>query len=170
MCKSNKTPKPVEDLYREELALEEMRRAYDEYSNASDVLDQKSSTLLNSASLIVSLFSLLQFSFLKPGQSPLYWAGIVLVFGLYVGMIVLSTNSMTPKSYRGPIAVDWEEIGQSILVQSPKDALLKMLSNYVEQIPHNAHLNNAKAARVKTAGWFLAAIVVLLLLLSLFPR
>src|SRR5438034_157728 len=96
-------PDTTNPLYREELALEEMRRAFHEHSTASDVLDQKSSALLSSASLILGLFGILQLTLLKPGQSPWYWAGLGVAVLLYIGMIVLSTNALIPRSFKLPI-------------------------------------------------------------------
>jgi hypothetical protein len=156
----------TENLYREELALEEMRRAYQEFSTASDVLDQKLSTILGSASLILGLFGVLQFTPFKAGQSPIYGIGLVIAVLLYIGMITLCTNALLPRTYQLPVQVDWNALSEHILVKEPRDAMLTVLSGYVARIPHNRKLNEQKAERAKWASLSLIAIVLILVTVS----
>lgn len=158
---------PTNPLYCEELALEEMRRAYQEYSTASDVLDQKSSALLQSASLILALFGLLQLTPLKAGQSVVLWIGLGVAVVLYVALLILSTDALSPRDYELPIKADRDVVTSAILVNLPRDAVMTVLSGYVARIPHNRRLNEEKAKRVKWASACLALIVFLLVSLSL---
>lgn len=155
------------DFYNENLALEEMRLAFQEHSNASNVLDQKASVLLNSASLILGLFGILQLTLPKAGQSPLYWIAIMLALALYLGIILISTNALLPRTYQAPIRADWNVLSENILMLEPRDALLKLLSGYVEYIPQNRKLNKQKACRIRIAAWLLAFIIIILVLSSL---
>jgi hypothetical protein len=154
-------------LYCEELALTEMRQTYQNCNATSDNLDQKSTALLSSASLILGLFGVLQLETFKAGQSPVYWFMLIVAVALYIGMLVLCTNSIMPRDYMTPIKSDWNVLGEYILAKAPRDAVLTLLNGYVTQIPRNRQQNDAKAERIRWASWCLVGIVIVLLALSM---
>jgi len=160
----------MKDMYCEELALEEMRRSFSEYKKAADVLDQKVNTLLNTASLVIGLFGLLNIRLLENGQPAYYWVGFIVVVLLYLSMIALCTNALQPAEYMNPIKADWDVVHDNILILSPKEAVLKMISGYIEYIPHNKRVNEIKAKKVRISTWLFGIIVVLLFTLSLSVR
>jgi len=153
-----------------QLALEEMRRSYDQFSTSADQLDAKAGTLLSSSSLILGLFALLQLTLAREGQSCLYWVGLSAVISGYVGLVYLCSSVLIPRQYLFPTPADWDILSASILKGTAKAAYSTVISSYVERIPHNRQINDTKARRVRLASWLLSAIVVLIVLLSLVPR
>lgn len=162
----------LDDLRRELLALEELRRAYDAIGDSSDILDRKAGELLGAGSLITGLFAALQIRLIEEGQSPLYWMGVALVFLGFLSLIVLCTGAFRARErvYKLPIRPEWNTVVVNVLMKTPKEAVLKMIRSYTEYIPYNQELNTRKDKRVRAASFLLAGIVAVLLVLSVFPR
>lgn len=152
------------------LALEEMRQMYQQVSQAGDALDNKASSMLDNASLILGLFGVLQITLFKQGQSPLYQIMLALIVILYLLMVALSMNAITPRIFRTPIKADWDVLSEHLLIKKERDATLKLISGYVEQIEYNKVQNERKAKRVQWAMIIFFTIIFLLLVLSIIPR
>ena len=91
--------------------LEELRRSFDHKMAASDAIDDKLQSLLNSASLVVTLVSLLQVTILRQqiGNTATI-AVLILVALLYVLMFFTIFRAMGPRAFKLPISRDWEEL------------------------------------------------------------
>jgi len=149
------------------LALEEMRRLYDHRFDSADTLDQKAGTILGSATLVLSLVTTLQLTLAGPSQPWFYWAGLALAFGLYVVMIVLTVWAMEPIAYPTPIKAEWQLLDRRLFRVEYRQALLTMIKAYKDRTITIGAILRCKSLKVRLAIWFLAAIVVVLTLLSL---
>ena len=89
-----------------QLALEEMRRSYDQLGDNADRIDQKASWLLGSSNIIVGLFGLLQLTLLREGQPCVYWVGVTLLLIAYIGLIWTCIRAIAPRRFRFPITSD----------------------------------------------------------------
>ncbi len=148
------------------LALDELRLHMAQTLQAGDALDQKINNTLSAAGLIIAITSTLQIS-LSPNASNLYWAILIVAIVLYITAVVLALIGMKPQVYKMAIIADWDELDERIFGKSEREALLVVLSGYVEQIDHNNEINRKKA---KIFLWNLGVLAVMVLaLLSLVP-
>jgi len=152
------------------IALHEMRALLQQRFEAADALDRKADALLGTASLVLTLVSTLQLALLGPGTSWLYWLGLVSAFVLYLALIALVSSTLMPESYTTPIQARWEVLDEYLFQRREEDALLTLISGYVEQITANRQILERRVARIRIAWRLLPAIVVILFLLSLMPR
>ena len=151
-----------------ELALTEMRLALTSSLAGGDSLDRKSNAILAAGALVLGVASSLQVS-LDPQRSNCYRAVLISAVLLYLGASALALMSGHPRSYRLPIAAKWEEIDRQLLGRERRDALLTLLSGYVDQVQHNEAVNRRKA---NIQGWALALLamsVISILVLTLVP-
>ena len=149
------------------LALEEMRRLYEQRFESADKLDEKAATLLGSASIILSLVSTLQLTLTGTDQPFFYWILLVVALLLYIGLIVLTVWAISPTTYQSPIKADWDVLDKRLFQQDEKQALLTLIKAYKDQVIANKEVNDRKAVKVKLAGVSLAAMVIVLTFLSL---
>ena len=126
------------------LALEEMRFNMQQSINAGDTLDQKVEFILIVAGLILALATTLQVS-LSPNHSCLYWIVLLVAIILYVVALSAILFTSMPKTYHLAIASDWEELDKQIFGKVERDAILSMLSGYIEQIQYNEKINRRRA-------------------------
>ena len=152
-----------EDL---KLALTELRMHMSQTLEAGDAIDQKINSTLSAAGLIMTITSTLQIS-LYPHESNLYWGVLIVAVVLYLLAVGLALCGMNPKLYKLAIAADWSELDKQIFDKEEREALLVILSGYVEQIGHNSEINRQKA---KVFRWNLVIMAIIVLaLLSLIP-
>lgn len=153
-----------------ELSLKELRRYYDLLCDNADRIDQKASWLLNSSSIIVGLFGMLQLTLLHSGQICIYWVGVVLLLLAYIGLILTCVRILSPRPYKFPITAKWEAISNDILEKETDEAYATAISSYLEHILNNRQINEGKARDLRTAAFILTFIIVLLVILGLLPR
>ena len=156
------------------LALEEMRRTFDQYANASDALDSKAKSLLSSSSLIIGLFSLLQLSFLNPTQneksSCIYQMGVVAIMVGYIALVALCIKALRPREYKNAIATNWDDLNTYFLQKEEDEAYGILISTYLTSIEANRNANLEKAKYVNKATWIFVALVVGLFFISFLPH
>ena len=158
-------PDPDDDV---ELALTEMRLALTASLAGGESLDRKVNAILAAGALVLGVAPSLQVS-LDPQRSDTYWAVLVAAVILYFAASALALLSGQPHSYHLPIAAKWEEVDRQLLGRPRRDALLSLLSGYVNQTQHNESVNRRKAT---IQGWALALLamsVVAILVLSMIP-
>ena len=148
------------------LALRELRAHLSQTLQAGDALDQKINNTLSAAGLIIAITSTLQIT-LSPDASNLYWTVLIIAVVLYLAVVILGLWGMTPKTYKMAISADWDELDKHIFSKSERDALLVLLSGYVEQIAYNEKINQRKARLFVSSSVVLTVMVVALL--SLIP-
>ena len=148
------------------LALYELRILLSQTLQAGDTLDQKINNTLSAAGLIIAITSTLQIS-LSPNASNLYWAVLIAAVAFYLTVVILGLLGMKPQTYRTAISADWDELDKQIFSKSENDALLVLLSGYVEQIAYNNKINRRKARFFVLDLIVLTAMVIALL--SLIP-
>jgi len=155
------------------LALEELRRTFDQYAAAADALDAKAMGLLSSSSLIIGLFSLLQLSFIKSGQSEqscVYQIGVILIIIGYVGLVTLCIKTLRPREYKNTIPADWDDLVNHFLAKENSQAVDTLLSTYLSSIEENRRTNREKAKHLNRAAQIFSVLVVGLFLLSSLPH
>lgn len=143
------------------LALEEMRLNMHQSISAGDTLDQKVEFILVVAGLALALATTLQVS-LSPSHSNLYWFVLLVAVFLYVVSVVAILVSSMPRIYHLAIASEWEELDRQIFGRAERDAILSVLSGYVEQIQYNEKINKRKA---KLYAFSLAVLLVTIILI-----
>ena len=155
------------------LALEELRRTFDQYAAAADALDAKARGLLSSSSLIIGLFSLLQLSFINPGQSEqscVYQIGVVLIIIGYIVLVALCIKTLRPREYKNTIPTDWDALVNHFLEKEDGQAIDTLLSTYLSSIEENKRMNIEKAEYLNRAAQIFPTLVVGLFLLSFLPH
>ena len=147
-----------------QLALSELRIQLSQTLQAGDALDQKINNTISAAGLIIAITSTLQIS-LSTDTSNLYWVFLIFAVLLYITAVVLALFGMKPQNYKMAISADWNELDKHIFLRSEHDALLVLLSGYVESIENNNRINKQKARIFLWDLGVLATMVVALLLL-----
>lgn len=148
------------------LALEEMRLTFKMIYDNGDVIDQKINMILIAAGLILGLTTSVNISF-GITNSLLYWIIFAVAFSLYLFTIVGVLIGAKPTTYHLPIAAKWEVLDQNIFDRSERDAILSILSGYVDQIQYNKAINKRKANIFLLSMISLILSVVLILMLVL---
>jgi uncharacterized membrane protein len=150
------------------LALEEMRFNMEKTLEASDALDQRVSIVLAAAGLVLTLATPLQIT-LSPNRSDLYWAVLLSTIGLFIVAFALALWGASPKEYRLAIASTRKELESRLLDKSEREAILVLLSGYVEQIQHNQRVNSCKANILRFSMLVLLITILALMALPAIP-
>lgn len=151
------------------LALDEMRTSWQHTYTTSDALDQKASFLLTAAGIIIALVAALSLDLAKVATSPVKLILLLIALGLYVVMIVMAILTLLPALYSGPIKPDWGALNEFVFNKSERDAVLSMLSGYINVIEGNKASNDRKAKFVQF-GLIMFTIVLLLMIAAvIFP-
>jgi len=144
------------------LALEEMRFQMQQMLDAAESLDRKVNIILVACGLVIALGTELLSR--QQGIYPSWvWCTLGGVVVLYVTAVAAALYSINPRGYRLAVSPEWEEIDNQILGRSERDAMLVLLSGYVEQIQYNATLNRRKANLLR-----FALVVLLIAMMALF--
>jgi hypothetical protein len=146
------------------LALEEMRINMQQSLDAGDRLDDKLNLIQVGSGAVLALVTTLNLS-LSFDQSRLYWAIFLVAVGLYVISVLLALVGAGPKPYHLAIAPEWEELDKEIFGKAERDAILTLLSGYVDQIEHNRKINQSKVNVYRFSLSILPITVILLVTL-----
>jgi hypothetical protein len=146
------------------LALEEMRINMQQSLDAGDRLDDKLNQIQVGSGAVLALVTTLNLS-LSFDQSRLYWAIFLVAVGLYVISVLLALVGTGPKPYHLAIAPEWEELDKEIFGKAERDAILTLLSGYVDQIEHNRKINQSKVNVYRFSLSILPITVILLVTL-----
>jgi hypothetical protein len=150
------------------LALEEMRLLMDRQFESGDSLDQKANLLLGTTGLIFTIVSTLQISFSGSIQhSLLYWLIELLGLIYLILLVIFSINILGPQTYKTALKPDRDIIANEILLPSENDALLALISGYIDQINHNYRINHKKSILVKRGFIILLSVIIFLLSLTI---
>jgi len=150
------------------LVLEEMRSNMDHILGNGDVIDQKINNLLGVAGAILTIASTLQIS-LSPSRSVIYWYVLGFTIILYVVAFCIIVLSARPREHRLAISSKWEDLDKDLLNLNEKEALLKMLAGYSDQIAFNEAINFRKAKLLNCSLLLLITIVILITALLVIP-
>ena len=131
------------------VAVEEMRSQLLVLLEAGDTLDQKLSSTMTVAGPTIALASVLQIS-LSPAKSNVYWCLLLVAVALFLAITVLFLLGARPRQYPLAIAAEWDELDRELLGKDERNAMLTLLSGYVEQIPRAIELNREKARYIKS--------------------
>ena len=124
-------------------ALEEMRLAHKQIYKNGDVIDQKINTILVAAGLIIALTSSMKIS-LGLAYCWIYWVIFCAAILFYFLAIFGTLLGARPTTYKLPIAARWEVLDEHIFGETERDAILSVLSGYVDQIQFNEAVNKRK--------------------------
>lgn len=147
------------------LALEEMRFNLQQSISAGDALDQKVNVILITAGLIMAVTTTLQIS-LSLDHSNLYWFILLVAVALYIFSVGAALLSSRPQAYHLAISADWEELDKHIFGRSERDAIMWLLSGYVDQVKYNGAINRYKAKLHKLSLVIMFITIVLLVVLT----
>ncbi len=149
----------------EKLALDEMRLNMQQSMSAGEALDRKAQFILFVAASVLTLATTLQGTSF-PIQSGRYGLVLVAAIVLDVTSILFVLTSLMPRSYRLAIASDWEEVDRQILGKTEREAILALLSGYVERVKQNGNINRRKARLHRLSLGLLMLTVVLIVSLA----
>jgi hypothetical protein len=159
----------MDELQNAKLALDEVRLLYQKHDADSNHIDNKAGSILTGASLILTLFGVLQISLSRDIQSLLYKIMLVVLFILFLGMVVLLMRILSPKEFRTVFKEDWEGVEKAILLkETEEEAALQLVSNYLERIQHNKKIIEGKARQLQWLTRLFAAQMVIIVGLSLY--
>ena len=150
------------------LALEEMRFNMDHVLGNGDVIDQKINNLLGAAGAILTIASTLQIS-LSPTRSQIYWYVLCFTIILYVVAFCIIVFGAKPRAHHLAISSRWEDLDKDLLNLNERDALLKILAGYSDQIAFNEEINFRKAKLHNYCLLLLVTIVALIAVLLVIP-
>jgi hypothetical protein len=158
----------MSDLYKEKLALEEVKQLYNQINEARNILDEKAMSLLSNTSLILTLFGVLQIALVKDPQPVIYKIGLAIVVFLYFTLACILLWILRPQGYRGAFEATWAGVKKAILHLESQDAIYQLISNYFARIRENKAINVGKKKWLQKAMIIFSVIMLLLICLSLF--
>lgn len=147
------------------LALEEMRISLKQSLDAADAIDQKLNSILIASGLIIALVTTLHIS-IFPNHTILTSIILSTLIFLYILSIFIAMWGASPKDYKLPISSEWSVLDDSIFGKQEREAILILLSGYVDQIQHNRHLNSIKVKQFKVSLIILLVVVILISILA----
>lgn len=155
-----------------EVSIEEMQRSLKSQFEGIDAIKSTARTVFGASSLIVSLLAALQLAIPRiiPNLLAAYQIGVVLALILYAFQVTICIYVLLPISVSGPVQADWDVLYNAFSGDSKVEVMRMRLSAYLNAI----ELNEPKIQELKkittVASVILPIIVVILLILSLFPR
>jgi hypothetical protein len=152
------------DLASARLALEEMRLAVEKKWQAADALTTNGYQLLGAAGVVLVLAVTIPGAPTDPVLSLAYWALLGIAFVVYLIMVAIVLTVAQPKNFATGIKADWAVLQDALLQKNELQAVLTLVSTYLECAPENEAINKTKAANVRRAMYLLIVIVFLLLL------
>lgn len=159
----------TQDIAGLRLAIEEMRYAMQVVLHNGDALDQKAHLLVGIAGAILTLFIAVQTAANDTARSQWFWAGLILAFAVYLGMLVITLRSVSPTVYQLAIKNDLDALHEHLIDNPERTAMYQLLRGYVSQIAYNESVNQEKARRLRIALYLLPVIIVILTVTNFIP-
>jgi hypothetical protein len=150
------------------LALEEMRFNMDHILGNGDTIDHKTNNLLGAAGAILAIASTLQIT-LSPNRSVFYWYLLFFTVILYIVTFCFIVFSSKPRLHHFAMSSKWEDLDNHLLNLNERDALLKILAGYSDQIAFNEAINEKKAKFHNCSLFLLVTIMLLITVLLVIP-
>jgi len=151
-----------------QLVLSELQDILTRQFEAADALDDKLKSLLEAATLILTIATTLQIATGASQAGWIYWIILIITLGVYVALILTALRGLRPMDYHSPIPSTWEEIAERFFDLDEDAGLELMISNYLEYSRENNAPLSRKVRQVRLASGLLVAIVVLLMAMGLF--
>ena len=151
------------------LALEEMRLYLNKVESNGDSLDQKANFILAASGLVLTFVGAIQLTLANALNSPAKTILLLLASMLYILLIILSIAAMFPANYFQPIRASWETLQASLYTQSEHDALLTLISGYIDRINKSNEINRHKAKLIRL-GLLLMPFIFALLILTVIAK
>jgi len=125
------------------IPLEELKRDYQNISNASDILDGKLNQLLVVSGAIVTVGSAIK---LFDNLFKFDIVGIInlIIVLLYFISILISLIGSRPTNYRTPVSPDWKKLDEDFFDKPEREVYKKIITGYIEQIKYNNSQNQKK--------------------------
>ncbi len=114
------------------MGLDEMKKLYDIQLESVESLNKKILSMLSSASLIISLISVLKLTLLGLNQPTVYWCFVIISFTLYFFMIILTLLGIKPINIETPIKADFGEIKKFFIKKELEQIYINLLNSYIE--------------------------------------
>lgn len=152
-------------------ALDEQRRLFDHITDTTNALDQKFQSLLNAASLVISLASVVQIGNVIQVGAWTIWTVLLVVLMFialvaYVCMVAIilygmRSSSLGEDNYLEPVDRDWATIKQRYRRVVEERALGYTIRNYLLATRENEKLVRRKMQNLKWAiGLFVITVSV----------
>ena len=145
------------------LALEEMRLYLNKVESNGDTLDQKANFILAASGLVLTFVGALQITLANALSSPTKTILLIIASMLYVLLVILSVLAMLPANYLQPVRASWETLQTSLYIKSERDALLTLISGYIDCIYKSNKINERKAKFIRLGLGLMPVIFVLLI-------
>ena len=139
----------------QEAAVIELRRVFDQYATAANVLDAKALGVLLAASVITGINEVAH-------QTPLLL--------VYFAIAAFCLNVIRPRKYRNAIATNWNDLNAYFLQKEEGKAYEILVSTYLAAIEANKRINAEKARYLKISAVLFVVFVagVIIAAVSLF--
>ena len=135
----------------QKLAVEELRRVFDQYAESAQALDVKAASLLLVGSVVIGYLLL----------SPLPARLAVAAFMLgYLGLVTACIKALLPREYKNAIATNWESLYTHLLQKNEEEAYRTLISTYLASIEANKRANLEKVKYVNIAAVMFILIIV----------
>lgn len=156
------------DPVTKRIVLEELRRAFDNLSDANNSLDTKLYNILSLSSLIVSLVGTLQVAIFQQKLGTWFWVPIGLVTILYIAMFALILRALAPKTHLSPISTNWDEMNRVYFGKNENAILTQMISDHLAFMETITKINLHKATTLRRTSLLLFSIVLILVAMLIF--
>jgi len=148
------------DMGLEKLAIEELRRVFDQYEEAANVLDFKAMALLLAGSVVIGGGMLSQF------RSDLMLLAFVLAYLALAGACLMA---LRPRRYKNAIATNWDDLHTHLLQKEEGEAYRILISTYLDSVEANKRANLEKAEYVSIAAVIFILIISGIVVIAVQP-
>lgn len=156
-----------------DVIIDELKTHLQEQYDSVTVIKSSANSVFSAASLVVAIIGALGLFNVKIEDD--YQLAFNLLIGvaitLYVGMIIGLVWVLQPVTVNGPTKTTWETLWNAYA--SKEDELnikRQQISNYLAAIEHNSVVIKRLSTRTKIFSSIFPVILIILLVLTLFPR
>lgn len=155
------SPEPLDYTRQQDLLLAQKYLQVQAMQQASDSLDNKANALLQVSGLIVALSSVVAIpGFVFDNPTTGVKIGIGVAFVAFAFMVGLSLLAALPNKIELPGTLDWDELYQNYVLETPDGCFEHLLSDCVQSIEQIKGQNARKANLVRlSAGLFIVLLI-----------
>lgn len=154
------------------ISIEMMKHNLKMQDASMDSFKATARSLLSASSLIIALLALLSILNIHPkaGYLRIYQAGVLAIAGLYAFEIALCLSALFPSAFHGPVQSNWKVFYNTFMDKSDIEQLKVLLAAYLNAHDLNGPVLDGVRKRLQLAHRLFAALILLILLLSLIPK
>jgi len=152
----------MEKIINQKIVLEELRRAFDKKSIASDILDTKLQNVFNYSSILFVVVSAIITSTLLDKLGVLYWISLSIVFVLYLISVFKIKEGQKPRTFHNPISNKIDELYEKCINVKEEKMLDILIRAHLYSLYEAEGINNEKEVALKASSNLTFLMVVLL--------